>query len=152
LRLGQVGIAINHFNCADDENLADDARLEKGVPFPKGNFRLIDLDDAFERLSHRVDHRPPQLLSQQPRGFVSHPELILELPRRHAVGMRRHQMRRPKPRCQRQLRTMHRRARGDRGLARAVEALISVGAAFERCRSPAATGGADKAARPASLE
>ena len=63
------------------------------------------------------------------------PRLLRLMP---LVGMRRHQMRRPKPR-QRQLRAMHRRARGDRGLARAVEAFISVGAAFERRHSPAAT-------------
>src|SRR5271169_5462704 len=49
-RLGLVGIAINHFNRADDEDFAGGARLEKGVALPKGNFRLIDLDDAFERL------------------------------------------------------------------------------------------------------
>src|SRR5437868_14734257 len=48
---------------------------KKASPSRKGIFRLIDLDNAFERLPHRIDHRPSQLLSQQPRGFVSHPEL-----------------------------------------------------------------------------
>ena len=48
-RLGLVGIAINHLNCADDEDLADDARLEKGVPFPKGNFRLITISTTPSR-------------------------------------------------------------------------------------------------------
>ena len=46
-RLGLVGIAINHFNRADDEDFAGGSRLEKGVALPKGNFRLIDLDNAF---------------------------------------------------------------------------------------------------------
>ncbi len=78
--LGLVDVAINHLDRADDENLAGGARLEKGVALPKRDFRLIDLDDAFERLPHRVDHRPPQLLRQQPRGLVRHSELILELP------------------------------------------------------------------------
>jgi len=63
-RLGLVGIAINHFNRADDEDLAGGAKLEKGVALPKGNFRLIDLDDPLQWFAIWIDHRSSQLLRQ----------------------------------------------------------------------------------------
>ena len=84
-RLGLIGVAIDHLDGADDEDLASDAGLEECVALAEGDFRLIDFNDAFERFSVWVDHRSPQLLRQQPRGPVSEAELILELPRRHAV-------------------------------------------------------------------
>jgi len=60
-RLGLIHIAIDHFDRADDEDLAGTAWAEKGVALPKRNFRLVDLDDSFEGFPHRVDHRPPQM-------------------------------------------------------------------------------------------
>jgi hypothetical protein len=65
-RLGLVCIAINHFNRADDEDFAGGSRLEKGVALPKGNFPLIDLNDAFERLL--VARRPPIPINPQPES------------------------------------------------------------------------------------
>ena len=99
-RFGVVGAAIDHFDRTGDEDFAGVARLEKRVGYPKWYFRLINLNDPFERFAIRVDHRSPQLLCQQPGGLVGEAELIFELPRRHAVGMGRHQMCGPEPRRQ----------------------------------------------------
>ena len=38
------------------------AGLEERVANPERNFRLIDLDDALEKFSVRIDHRAPQFL------------------------------------------------------------------------------------------
>jgi hypothetical protein len=62
--------------------------------------------------------------------------LWFELKRRQAVGMRRHQVRGPKPHRQRQFRAMHHRAGRDRGLTntRHSQMLITLdnGITFER--------------------
>jgi len=47
----------------------------------KGNFGLIDFDDAFQWFAIRIDHRAPELLCQQPSGFVGHAKLVLQLQR-----------------------------------------------------------------------
>ena len=131
-RLGLVGVAINHLDGHGDEDFAGIVALEKGFAFAEGNFRLIDFDDALQGIAIRVDHRPAQLLSQQPSGLVSDAELILQLPRRHAVGMCRHEMCRPEPRGQRQLGTMHHRSRRGRSLSTAIEAFVCVSPALQR--------------------
>jgi hypothetical protein len=51
----------------------------------------------------------PQLLCQQPCGLVGDAELVLQLTRRHSVGMGCHEMCCPEPCCQWQLGAMHRR-------------------------------------------
>ncbi len=81
-RPGLIGVAIDHLDGPDDEDFASIAGLEA---LAKGDFRLIDFNDPFERFSVWVDHRSPQLLRQQPSRPVSEAELILKLPRRHAV-------------------------------------------------------------------
>jgi len=58
----------------------------------------------------RIQHRAPELLRQQPSGLVGDAKLVLQLQRRHAVGMGRHEMGGPKPCRQRQPGAMHRRA------------------------------------------
>src|SRR5271169_7007270 len=98
---GLIGVAIDHLDGPDDEDFASIAGLEECVALAEGDFRLIDFNDPFERFSVWVDHRSSQLLRQQPSRPVSEAELILKLPRRHAVRMCRHQMRGPEPRRQR---------------------------------------------------
>ncbi len=80
-RLGLVGVAIDHFNSADDEDFARIARLEECIAFAEGDFGLIDFDDSLQRLPVRIDHRSAQLLRQEPGGSVGEAELILQLPR-----------------------------------------------------------------------
>ena len=111
--LGLTGVAIDHLDGAGDEDFPGLARIEERIANAKGDFRLIDFDHPFEGFPIGIDHRSPQLLGQQPGGLVGEPELIFQLPRRHPVRMRRHQMRGPKPNRQRQLGTVQRRARRD---------------------------------------
>ena len=66
--------------------------------------------------------------------------------------MRRHEMRGPEPRRQRQLGAMQRRARRDRGLSTTIEAFIQTRPAFQRHRSALAAARADETVRPAALE
>ena len=84
-RFGQVGVAFNHLDSADDEDFARVAGLEKHIAFTERNFGLIDFDDAFEKFAIRIDHRAPQFLRQQPSGSVGEAELILQLPRRQPL-------------------------------------------------------------------
>ena len=84
-RPGLIGVAIDHLDGPDDEDFAGIAGLEECVAFAKGDFRLIDFNHPFERFPVWVDHRSPQLLRQQPSRPVGEAELILQLPRRHAV-------------------------------------------------------------------
>ena len=112
-RLGLIDVAIDHLDGPDDEDFAGIAGLEECIAFTEGNFRLIDFDDPLQWFAIWIDHRSSQLLRQQPGGLVGDAELVLQLSRRHAVGMRRHEMCGPEPCRQRQLGTMHRRARCD---------------------------------------
>ena len=101
-RLRLVGVALDHLDGAYYEDFARVSALEEGIAFAEGDFRLIDFDDAFQRFAIRIEHRAAEFLRQQPRGFVGDAKLVLQLQRRHAVRMGRHQMRRPEPRRQRQ--------------------------------------------------
>ncbi len=52
----------------------------------------VGLDQAAERLARAVDRCAAQLGAQQPGGAVrAQTELVLQLQRRDAVGVRRHQ-------------------------------------------------------------
>jgi hypothetical protein len=53
-RLGLIDVAIDHFDGPDDEDFAGGATLEERIALPKRDFRLIDLDDAFERFAVRI--------------------------------------------------------------------------------------------------
>jgi hypothetical protein len=152
LWLGLIRVAIDHLNGPGNEDFPSVAGIKETVAGTKGDFRLIDFNDPFEGVSVRVDHRSPQLLCQQPGGPIGEAELILQLPRRHAVGMRRHQMRGPKPYRQQQLGAVQRRARRDRGLPATVGAFVSVRPALQRRRATIAAHRTDKAARPAPFE
>ena len=118
----------------------------------EADFSLIDFDDAFQWFAIRLDHRAPELLRQQPSGFVGHAEFVLQLQRRHAVGMRRHHMRRPEPCRQRQFGAMYHGAGGDRGLPPAIKTFVQTRATFQHGRAALAAGGADKTFRLATLE
>ena len=85
-------------------------------------------------------------------GLVGDAELVLQLPRRHAVGMRRHEMRGPEPCRQRQLGAMHRRARDDRSLTFASKAFVCVRAALQCRCATLATAGTDKTVGPTPLQ
>src|SRR5512132_4401742 len=65
----------------------------------------------------RRDHGPAKFGAQEPRRLVgAEAELVAELQCRNGVGMRGHEIGRPEPGRQRQLRTVHNGTRGDRGL------------------------------------
>jgi hypothetical protein len=118
----------------------------------KGISAWSDLHHALQRLAAGINHRSSQLLRQQPSRLVCDAELGLELDCRHAIGVRRHEMRGPEPHCQRQLRPVHHRPGRYRRLATAVEAFVGVcPAPQERCAS-GATGRTDKPLRPTPLE
>ena len=147
-----VDVAINHLDGTGNQYFPRLPGIEERVAGSEGDLRLIDLNHPFKRLAVRIDHRSPQLLCQQPGGLVGEVELLFELPRRHPIGMRRHQMRRPEPRRQWQLGAMHHRARRDRGLSAAVEAFVGMRTAFQHRRTAVATGRADEAVGPALLK
>ena len=90
--LGLIGIAIDDLDGPDDEDFAGIAGLEECIALAEWNFRLIDFDNSFQWFAIWIDHRSPQFLRQQPSGLVGDAKLVLKLPRRHAVGMRCHEM------------------------------------------------------------
>jgi hypothetical protein len=102
-RFGLVCVAINHFDRACDEDFSSVARLEESIADPEWNFRLIDFDDAFERFAVWIDPWIAAIFASKAKlsCSVGEAELIFELSRRHAIGMRCHEMRGPKPRRQR---------------------------------------------------
>src|SRR5271169_3048848 len=79
-------------------------------------------------------------------------ELVLQLTRRHSVGMGYHEMRCPEPCRQRQLGAMHRRPRRDRGLPAAIETFMQTRSAFQPNRAALAAARTYKTIRPAPLE
>ncbi len=104
----------------------------------------VVVDDTLQVIAIPVDHRPAQFLRQQPGALVTDAELILQFPSRHAFGMRRHEMRRPEPRRQRQLGTMLHRSRRGRSLMTAIEAFVCVCPALRRRGALLATAGTNK--------
>ena len=62
-RLGLIGVAIDHLDGPDNENLAAIAGLSIAVA--ERDFRLIDFDHALQGFTIRVDHRSAQFLGQQ---------------------------------------------------------------------------------------
>lgn len=91
--LGLTGVAIDHFDGSSNEDFSGVAGIEGASAGTEWDFCLIYFNDPFEGRPVRIDHRSPQLLCQQPGGPIGEAELIVQLPRRHSVGMRRHQMR-----------------------------------------------------------
>ena len=97
------------------------ARLRTAHP------RVIKFDLTVQGLARRVDHGAPQLVQEQPRGFIpTDGKLALEQERRHAAFVGRHQIRRPKPERQRRFRPVEHGAGRQRHLVVAPRALPTV--------------------------
>src|SRR6266487_6414697 len=157
LEPGAPRLAAVDFDGAGDQHLADPAAAcrhdDRVVLGTERNDRLIRLDEAAQRLALRIDHGPAQLGAQHPAGSVrAEAELALELQRRNAIGVRRHQERSPEPGGQRQLAGMHDRAGRHRGLTAAAGTLIGEGLGLQQPGSALAATGADKPFRPTALE
>src|SRR2546430_8258057 len=135
-----------------DKDLPGFYGIEKAVVGPERNFGLIDLHHALQRLAVGINHRSSELLRQQPSRLVRDAELGFELNCRHAIRVRRHEMRGPEPHRQRQLRPVHRRPGRDRRLPTAVKAFVGVRPALQQRCPCAATGGADKHLWPTPIE
>ena len=149
--------AIVDFDRAGDQHLADPAAAggqdDRVVLGAERDDRLIGLDQAAERGARRVDHGAAQLGAQHPGGAVrAQAELVLQLQRRNAVGVRRHQKRGPEPHRQRQLAGVHDRAGGHRGLPSAAGALIGEGLGLQQPGAAFAATRADKPLWPTTLE
>ena len=145
------------FNRAGDQHLADPAAAggqdDRVVFGAERDDRLVGLDQPAERLALGVDHRAAQLGAQHPGGAVrAERELVLQLQRRNAVGVRRHQKRRPEPHRHRQLAGVHDRAGGHRGLPTAISALVGEGFGLQQPGPAAAATRTDKPVRPTTLE
>lgn len=117
---------INNLDRADDDDLAGLEQVSEIVVGTKRHFHLVNFDDALQRIAVRIDHRAPQFLLQQPRRVIGDPQLPLQLSRRHAIGMRGHQMRGPEPGRQRQLGSVHQSTGRSRGMPTTVSTRISV--------------------------
>ena len=129
LEPGTPRLAAVDLDRAGDQHLADTAAARgqnhRVVLGAERDNRLVGLDQAAERCALGVDHGAAQLGAQHPGGALgAKPELVLQLQRRDAVGVRGHQKRRPEPDRQRQLAGVHNRAGGHRGLTTAVGALV----------------------------
>ncbi len=106
---------------------------------------LVDLDLALQELALGSDHRPAQLLQDQPRRLVARePELALELLGGDPRVMGGDQISRPKPGAQRRARSMHHRPGRHRGLQGAGRALPQV----PPLEHPGAAPAAARAAEP----
>ena len=127
------GGPVDHFDGADDDDLAG---LERGVGIVVGAERhlgLVHFDHSLQRIAVGIDHRAPQLLRQQPGGLVgTEAQLPHQLLRRHAVGVGRHQVGGPEPCRQRQLGPVHDRSRRHRRLPSAGHTLMGVGPALQQ--------------------
>jgi hypothetical protein len=100
-RVRLIDVTINHLDRPDHEDLGGIASLEEGIALAERNIRLIDLDDALQRIAFRIDHRAVQFLRQQPRrgtpletakAFDPWPWLVPSRPPTHG---RRHTISRP---------------------------------------------------------
>ena len=147
-------LAVVDLDPAYDQHLAlvaaSAAAGRRVVLGPQGQACLVDLDDARQRMALGMDHRPAQLARQHPgRPIRTEPEHRLELQRRDAVRMRRHQKCRQKPRSQWQFAGVHDRSGRHRGLAVASGALEGIGLALQRPFPIRATRRTDEPPRPA---
>ena len=120
--------AVGHLDGAGDEHLALGApsvpTAVRIILAAQGDGRLVDFHQAGEPRAAGRHHSPAQLGAQQPGRLVrSQPQLRLQLQGGDAVGMSGHQIRRPEPDGQRQLRAVHHCAGGNRGLPAAAGAL-----------------------------
>ena len=117
----------------------------------KGGF--VGLDQAFERRTAGCHHGETQLGGEEPGGFVRpETELLLQLQGGDAVGMAGHQIGGPEPDGEAELRTVHDRAGGHRGLFVAARAFEGEDLGLERPGFHAAAARAHEAIRPACFD
>src|ERR1700684_566934 len=103
------------------------ARLAIGIDAP--DEALVDLDLAAQRGALGGDHRPAQLLQDQPGGLIAaEAELALQLLGGDPGRVGRDQIGRPEPEAKRSAGPVHDGPRGDRGLVMAAGALPEVAA------------------------
>ena len=113
---------------------------------------LVDLDQAGQGIAPGRGHCAAQLRRQQPGRLVgAEVELHLELRRRDAVGMGRHQMGGPEPDGERELGAVQDRARLHRGLSSATATLEGPGFRAQGPGVVVAAGGAEKPIGPAQF-
>src|SRR5512147_1254697 len=115
-----------------------------------GDRCLVDLHQAGQQGTSRGDHRPAQLGGEQPSRLVrSQSQLSLQLQGGDAVGVGGHQIRRPEPDGELELRGVHHRAGGHRGLPPAGGALPGEGLARQLPALALPAGRTAEAVRPA---
>ena len=106
------------------------AFLELSAPSETGllaaNPRVINLYLAAQRFSSRVHHRPAEFVKHHPGSLVTRKtELTLEKQGGYATLVRGHQIRRPEPVGQRNLRPVKNGPGGQRNLVPALGALVA---------------------------
>ena len=89
-----AGLALfGKFHRADDQDPAHRAApalpaASRIVFRAERNLRLVNLDQRLQRAAAGINHRPAQLVEQEPGGLVAaQPALRLKLQRRHAIKM-----------------------------------------------------------------
>ncbi len=152
-----AGTVILDLDRPDDEDLAlvtaSAATGQRTMLAAAGNLGFIDLDQTGERIAVGRHHAVAQLGADQPGRLVrAESELALQLQRRDAVGMGRHQIGRPEPDGQRQLGVVHDGAGGHRGLPMAAGALPGPRLGVQLPGSAGAAAGAHKAIGPPRFE
>ncbi len=104
---------------ADDEDLANRGApallLVDGVVFrAERHLGFIDLNEGLQRAASGIDHGAPELLEQEPGGFVAaDAQLALQLKSGDAVRVGGDDVRGKEPRFEWQMAAMHDRACGD---------------------------------------
>ena len=151
-----TGPVVVHFDGASDQHLAIGAApLPAGRRIGLGAMRdhgFVDFDQARQRRAVGRDHGPAQLGAQQPGRLVrAETQLLLQLQGGDTIGVGGHQIRRPEPDGQWQLRAMHHRAGGDRGLLAATGTLPGEGLARQRPALAVATVRAAEPVGPARV-
>ena len=110
---------------------------------------VIQLDVSMQRVSGGVDHGPPDLVEEQPGGFVSsQAQLPLQPQGRRASFVGDHQVAGPEPDRQRRFRVVEDRARRERHLIAASGALPA--SRGHRIGSPMLAPRTDEPVRPAT--
>lgn len=143
------------FDGADDLEDADigDAVGRDGIVLRSERYLgFVDFDKPLQEGTVGIDHRPPQLVQQQPSGLVGpNAELHLGLLGRDAIGVAGHQVDGLKPGAQRQFAPVHDRSGRHRGLAVAASAFPGEWLGLKFPALAGAAGGADETVRPPEI-
>ena len=143
--------SVAQFDGSDHQYLTGLERSIWIIVGTKGHLCLIDLDHAIQPIATGIDHRASELLLQKPSRAVCNSHLPSQLTGRHSVGMGRHQMRGPVPYSQRQLGSVHDRARRGRRLPSTASTLIGIRPAFQQVAHAATAFRTKKTVRPPAV-